>query len=356
MMKPFIVIGLPRSRTAWLSRFLTYGDVICGHEELRHCRSMADAKTWFAQGFTGSAETAAAPFWRIFDKIAPGMNIVLVRRPVDKVVSSLLAIPGVAFDENKLRFEMHKLDRKLGQVALRAPNVLSVSFDALGDETVCRAIWDHCLPYEWNQAHWDFWAPINVQCDFRAMMRYVSAHSESLAKLARIAKHETLASMARAPIIDMAGMTLAVEPFNDWLRDAPKLFDDHLVVVGESPGDWQNKNIELMRKFDKIGAMQIVTARSNGRMFGYLMSLIGPSMASPALTVGSHTTFYADPSCKGLGMKMQRFAAAELARKGVDHVFMQDGIRGSGGRIYTIYRRLGAVDNGQAYRLQLSGV
>ncbi len=30
-MRPFVVFGLPRSRTAWLSRFLTYGDWVCGH-------------------------------------------------------------------------------------------------------------------------------------------------------------------------------------------------------------------------------------------------------------------------------------------------------------------------------------
>ena len=58
----------------------------------------------------------------------------------------------------------------------------------------------------------------------------------------------------------------------------------------------------------------------------------------------------------GLGLKLQRAALRELKTRGVDEVFMQDGVRGSGGRINAIYRRLGAQDDGQVYRLQLSGV
>lgn len=36
----FFVLGLPRSRTAWLANFLTYGKTFCFHEGVNGCRSM----------------------------------------------------------------------------------------------------------------------------------------------------------------------------------------------------------------------------------------------------------------------------------------------------------------------------
>lgn len=35
-MIPFLIVSLPRSRSAWLSNYFTNGDIICYHERLRH--------------------------------------------------------------------------------------------------------------------------------------------------------------------------------------------------------------------------------------------------------------------------------------------------------------------------------
>jgi len=101
--------------------------------------------------------------------------------------------------------------------------------------------------------------------------------------------------------------------------------------------------------------LQITTARSNGRMFGYLMTIIGPSLASGTTTSATHTTFYADPSFPGLGLKLQREALAMLKERGVDEIVWEAGKRGSGPRLGAMYRRLGAAEHGETYRLQLTG-
>ena len=36
---PFLIVGLPRSRTAWLAAFLTEGAVMCHHELLARCHN-----------------------------------------------------------------------------------------------------------------------------------------------------------------------------------------------------------------------------------------------------------------------------------------------------------------------------
>ncbi len=347
----FVVLSLPRSRSAWLSRFLTYGNHVCGHDELRHARSMGDVEAWCSQPDIGSAETAAAPWWRLLGKYAS--KIVVVRRPVEDVVDSLLALP-VPFEPARLVESMCRLNCKLDQIEARL-DCLSVDYADLANEETCQRVFEYCLPYRHDHDHWAALESVNVQCDMRAMMRYCEANRASLEKLSKIAKHQTLAMMARKPVADLDGITFQSEPFETWVSDAQKIFDDHLVLVGEAPGDWANKNLPLMRRLYDAGAMQIITARCNGRMFGYLMTLIAPSLEMSGKVSAANTTFYADPSFPGLGMKLQKAAIHAMRERGVDEVVMQAGVRGSGEKIGAIYRRLGAANDGQSYRLQLTG-
>lgn len=354
-MPPFIVFGMPRSRTAWLARFLSYGDWHCGHEELRHARSLDDVRSWLAQPCTGTAETAAAPWWRLARHLRSDLRVVVVRRDVTDATDSLMRL-GLFADRTAVERLMLRLDRKLEQISRRVPDALSVRFEDLEREEVCAAVFEHCLPYQHDPDWWKLWAPVNIQCDMRAIVRHAHAHAKQLDKLERVAKHQTLALMARGEPGDLDGLTIQAEPFDTWLRDAEKLFNDHLVAVGEAPGDWQGKNIPLLRALDDLGAMQIMTARCNGRMFGYLMSVISPSLESPDVLSAQHATFYADPAVRGLGIRLQRAALEALRQRGVDEVFARAGTRGEGPRMAPLYRRLGGEDFGQLFRIDLTGV
>lgn len=337
-----IILALPRSRTAWLSRFLSYRDWHCGHDELRHCRSFADIDAWLSQPNTNTIETAAAPWWRL----VRDQKIVVIRRPVHEVVASLRKV-GVEPDERLLR----RLDHKLSQIAART-GCLSVNFADLDREETCAALFEHCLPYAHDHAHWAAFAPVNIQINMGALFRYCAAYRDSIEKLRLIASHKCLAQFARRPAA-MESVTFQTETFGQWLEDARALFDDHLIQVGEAPGDWQKKNLPLMKTIHDAGAMQITTARCNGRMFGYLMTLIAPSLTSPDLTSAIHTTFYASPDFPGLGIKLQRAALGFLRERGAREVFFEAGKRGSGPRLGTLYKRLGAAEHGTTYRLEM---
>lgn len=315
-------------------------------------RSLDDARTYFTQPNVGSVETGVAPFWRTLESIVPQARIVTIRRPVGDVVDSLMRVSGCRFDRTRIELQARYLDRKLDQIERRA-GALSFHYDDLKRAEVCRSIWRACLPYPWDYGHWASVADVNVQCDLRAMMRYAEAYRPALEKLAAIAKHRTVARMNLRPV-SMAGMTFQAEAFDDWLRDARSLFDEHLVQVGEAPGDWQRKNLVLLRQLHKAGALQIMTARMNGRMFGYLMSIIAPSLETEGRTVAAHTTFFASPDAPGLGLKLQRAALVALKDHGVGEAAMQAGARGSGPRLATMFKRLGAQEDGQVFRLQLA--
>lgn len=317
-------------------------------------RSMDDVKAWLSQPNTGAIETAIAPWWRLLDTLAPGTNVVVIRRPVADVVESLMRIPGCQFDRTVLERDMTRLDRKLAQISARYPNAMSVDFADLDREDACAAIFEHCLPYEHDSARWKVLAPINIQINMPAMIRYCTAYRPAMAKMAANATHKSHALLALRKPVHADGMTIQMESFDAWLADATPLLAEHHAQIGEAPDNWRNKNIPLLRAIDELGMMQITTARSNGRMFGYLMTLLTPSLATAGVMSAVNTAFFADPACPGLGIKIQRAALASFKERGVGEVLWETNTVGGGSRIGSIYRRLGAEEKGSVYRLRLA--
>lgn len=348
-MTPFVIYALPRSRTFWLSRFLSYGGWECGHDQLRYMRSMEDVQGWFRQPNTGTVETAGAPWWRI--PTALGVRTIVVRRPVPEVLDSIMRL-HLGQDASAVERVLRQEDRKLDQIERRVPGVVSVSFDELGTEEGCARIFEACLPFQHDPLWWSELSPVNLQINMLAMVRYYHAHYPQLERLAKAARHHILSGMARKPVANTDGMMIEEEPFETFFADGQRLFAEHLVQVGEAPDNYWRKNLDLMRALDASGAMQIVTARSNGRMFGYLMTILNPSLEHGE-KVGVHTTFYASSDVRGLGMKMQRVALQRLMDKGIPEAFAVAGVRGDGPRMGTIYRRLGAASAGELFRFDL---
>ena len=51
---------------------------------------------------------------------------------------------------------------------------------------------------------------------------------------------------------------------------------DHCALVGRKAE--LDFNVPLFEAFDELGVLQTMTARSNGRCFGYLVSILSPSL------------------------------------------------------------------------------
>jgi len=191
MIRPFVVLGLPRSRTFWLSKFLTYQGWTCGHEELRHVRSLRDVQSWLSQPCTGSAETALAPFWRLIPVLAPECRIVLIRRPVDGVLDSL-ARQGISGPN--LPLQMRRADAKLDQIARRA-DTLEVDYKDLDREYVCKDIFEFCLPYKHDHEWWSRISQMNLQIRMIDLIRYIVAYGPQIRSASEEAKAATLSIM-----------------------------------------------------------------------------------------------------------------------------------------------------------------
>lgn len=347
-MTPFVILALPRSRTAWLAAFLSYREWECGHDEVRHCRSLDDVRSWFSQGCVGSVETAAAPFWRLLAWLGD-IRVAVVRRPVPQVVASLQAVmPGV-FDTAITTRAMQRLDRKLDQIERRLPGVLSVTFDELGSEAGCRRLWEHCLPYPFDAEWHARAAAVNVQISLPKLTRYFMAHQPQMVRLAKLAEHRIITEMRPAER-EFDGVTFQTEPFRAFCQDAAPLIREHCASVGRNAG--LDFNVPLFEVLDDVGALQTMTARSNGRCFGYLVSIVGPSLEGPNVTHATHTGFYGSPAIPGLGMRLLRAANDALRTRGVDAIIMRAGVAGAGPRMGALYRRLGAAPFGELYKLE----
>ena len=340
----FIVYALPRARSFWLSKFLTYGDWYCGHDEARHMRSLEDVKAWFTQPNTGTVETAAAPFWRIVPK---GIKTVCLWRPIPEVVESLARF---GFDRNQVRVTVSALERKLEQIVKRVPGALWVDCRDLADEGVCKAVFEHCLPYKFDPAWWQLLQGVNLQADLRAMVRYHQAYASQIEWLRTAAKNAMLANIERRRPHDMEGITFQQESWNDFFKDAQHLLEIHSTAAG-SGTNFRTKNLPLYKIMCQAGMAQITTARCNGRLFGYVINGTGPSMDHPDEMVAMHFTTFVSKEFPGLGRKLVAAANEVLREKGVSEVLYRVGATQK--KLDAFYKRLGAEYRGEEYALRL---
>lgn len=144
MSLPFIILGLPRSRTAWLANFLTFGEISCGHEMMSQfsIHGLFDELTGSNLRYCGDADTAASMFLPDILRYMPDIPIVVVRRETKDVLTGLRKM-GMSITEHQLRPMMDGLCE-----AVKLENTLAVKFEDLDSESTLRAVQSHCAPGE----------------------------------------------------------------------------------------------------------------------------------------------------------------------------------------------------------------
>jgi hypothetical protein len=348
---PFIVYGLPRSRTFWLSLYLSAAGWSVGHDQARYVRTLDDVKSWLSMPWTGTVETAAAPWWRLVQHLRPDVRVVTIRRDPAEVVESLLRT-GLSFDLSTLERRIKRLDAKLDQIEARVPGCMSIRFEDLAREETCLALAGHVgVPH--NHERWAAYDALNLQVDFPAIIRYCAAHEKQMVRAANFATQRIRSQILGRPVVSQE-FTFAQESIDAWLRDGAGLINDHLVMVGELPSVGL-KNLPLLRKLEECGVLHITTARQNGRMFGYMLALSAPSLEAEGKQDALNASFYTSPDAPGLGLKLQRASIEFMRGRGVDTMLFRAGVRGFGPRMGVVYRRLGAEVFGEMYSLDLKG-
>lgn len=355
MTAPFLILGLPRSRTYWLSRALSYAGWECSHDRAPYLRSVDDVKSWLSMDDVGSAETAAVPWWRLARHFRPDLKMAVIRRDRGEVIESLMRF-GL-FDRAKLGPVMERFDRALDSAA-RAPGCLSVGFDELREEAACARLFEHCLELPFDRAWWAHLAGQNLQTNLRAQVAYVLANQPQISIAAKAcAQTQRYLCLRRqaTPNPDPDGIVIQEESFPVFWRDAEALMAQHGEAIGKGSDHYQHMNIPVMERIARAGAVQVMTARLNGRMMGYLTAILVPSLSVCDELLATQLSFFVGPDAAGmqLGRRLQRAAVDRARQRGAAKMYMRAGVLGSGKRLGALYKRMGARDFGQLYELDL---
>lgn len=160
---PYFVTGFPRSRTAWIANFLTYGPSYCHHDALRlgtTAEFLSDVfeKTWAEHvavehvGDSDSALLAIVP--QLVDQF-PTARWVLIERPAEEVIRSYTAAFGVkpypqtpVLDIHQTRAMVEALQKWIDRLKNIVPagRLLVLPFSDLDLEGRALALWEWCVP------------------------------------------------------------------------------------------------------------------------------------------------------------------------------------------------------------------
>ena len=112
-MTPYFIASLPRSRTAWLANFLTYGPSFCFHEPMNQV-SLAQYP-WLLGSvgteFAGSSDSVNTLVMEQLIDMFPDAKIVVIKRDIGRVKESLKNM-GLPFTGTWLE----KMDTALNRV------------------------------------------------------------------------------------------------------------------------------------------------------------------------------------------------------------------------------------------------
>jgi hypothetical protein len=341
MTAPFVVFGLPRSRTKWLSVFLTYGPFVCVHDSLLNLSSADGLRDLLATPHTGLSETAMAFAAPAIRKMFPTAKFVVVRRPVDEVRAGMNAA-GLHWPDGMLEQFADHLD-----AVSAMPGTLTVDYADLATEEGCRAVFTHCLGLDWNREWWAGLCDRNIQIDMPAR---IAASDQAVARI------DGFAADIRALT---APVDLQEENWFDFAPDGIPLIWEHYREVGSYEHETFDLNIPLIEAMSQAGLLQIVTARARaqsnnggGKLVGYLVFTITPSLKSRHELNAVQAPFYVKPLWRGrTGLALHRESIRLLKEKGVQRLTLRSGVRGAGERQNALFRRLGAVEDGQMYNL-----
>jgi hypothetical protein len=140
----FLILGLPRSRTAWLANLFTRGDSLCHHELSNKgldAKGIAEAMSTGAK-YVGNSDCGAALKAKELLELMPNLRVVIVERDLDSVLESFSKVSGKTIEELPLDDFVNRTLKALEEIKGFA---LVVNFKDLDKSEVVEKIWHHCL-------------------------------------------------------------------------------------------------------------------------------------------------------------------------------------------------------------------
>lgn len=177
----FLILCLPRSRSAWIAHYLSYPlaqpPQPVGHEILINCESVDQFLESYKNGMWGTVETAGSMLWRIVREELPDCNIILIRRPIIEVHRSL-AKAGVIADLHALAEADAMLD-----AAASDSSIVSVPYNLLSEPFMGKWLFEKCLDLEFDFEWWAHMIQTNIQVDMPGWMKKIEENKQTFEAL-----------------------------------------------------------------------------------------------------------------------------------------------------------------------------
>ena len=173
--KPFLITGLPRSRTAWMAGFFCTGNVFCLHEPLAKLYDITEAGRVFQSDYhshAGISDSGAGFFlpW-IMENVNP--QTLIIERDPDFVAKDL-AENGMPVGDNVMPVLMRKLEE-----FRHHPKVMWVHFDSLGNKRIMEKIWFHLLPgVPFDHERYEQFNDLNIQANIPKVKAYAALNQD----------------------------------------------------------------------------------------------------------------------------------------------------------------------------------
>ncbi len=183
-MKPkgiFFIVGLPRSRTAWLANFFTYGKSYCYHEAIKTCRTPAQMKQLFENTeaeYVGDSDSALPLFIDEMMAAFPEARLAVIERESESVVRSLKKV----FSPISIDYEGLVLGTKRAIDKLKTQyksHAIVISHRDLNDMATCEKLWKHCAPD--LPFHEERWKMLNLLTVEIQLEKYLKAFPPDIA-------------------------------------------------------------------------------------------------------------------------------------------------------------------------------
>lgn len=144
----FFILGLPRSRTAWLANFMSTDGLTCMHEGLNGCKSLNEYKSKFDDN-TGDSNTGIAMF--DFEKHFKSAKIVVIDNSIDSAVEY-----GFNHFNTDITEQMIKLQHRLNNI-----EGLHVPFKEIDNNL--ENIWSYITDKPYNSTRTKILKGLNIQ-------------------------------------------------------------------------------------------------------------------------------------------------------------------------------------------------
>ena len=161
----FFILGMPRTRTAWLSVLLSHGDAFCAHEGIRNFKTFADYATWLKsqpQAAVGDADAALVHYTDELLEHFPGAEFIYVERDGDEVLESLIRTDPAREAEVRGWWPLQRDAWHRSRGVLESRSVPYMAIEAQEVDFMAGEIYTFCTGRQLTEAQLDHLAALRI--------------------------------------------------------------------------------------------------------------------------------------------------------------------------------------------------